>query len=99
MKLFIPLANNVLVRRIKTDDVEETVGGIIVPTGSQPVSLTEEVIIVAISNELHLPNNEIAHANVGNRCLIHRGLNGVPVVVQGEELWLISYINLLGIVK
>lgn len=95
---FIPLQNNILVKRVKKSIGETVADGIIVPEASNQ-EIVEEVVVVAISAETHLNDTTEPQAKVGDRCLIHCGLNSVPIDIKGVPHLLITYANLLGIVS
>ena len=99
---FTPLNQNILVRKITKDAATEKIGGLFLPVGVNS-EVTETVEIVAVSPELYLPGdtksgNDLRAAKAGDRALIHRGLQGTPVKVEGEDLLVIGYVNLIGVI-
>lgn len=94
-----PLNQNIVVRRIAKPAGDEKIGGIIIPQDAAPATPTEEVEIVALSPDLQLPAGNKPTAKAGDRALIHRSLNGTPVKINGEDLFVIGYVNLIAIVK
>jgi co-chaperonin GroES (HSP10) len=99
---FKPLNQNILVRKITKDAATEKIGSLFLPVGVNS-DVTEIVEIVAVSPELYLPGDHTAGndhraAKAGDRALIHRGLQGTPVKVDGEDLLVLGYVNLIGVI-
>lgn len=88
----LPLNNNVLVKKVTPVVKESVEGGIILPGGALGVrDITEEAVIVAVSPDLEKKPN----VQPGDRVLIHRGLNGTPVMLGDVEHMMIGYVNLI----
>lgn len=97
MRPMTPLNNNVLIKKIAPEVKESVEGGIILPGGTLGVrDITEEAIVIAISPDLVLPMGDApTHVKPGDRVLIHRGLNGTPIMHDGVEHMMIGYVNLI----
>ena len=91
-----PLRDRVLVRRI--EEVEQKVGGIIIPDSAKEKPLQAEVIAVGSGRVLESGQKQPLDLKAGDKVLIGKW-SGTEVKVDGEELLILKEDEVLGVLS
>jgi chaperonin GroES len=91
-----PLRDRVLVRRI--EEVDQKVGGIIIPDSAKEKPLQAEVMAVGSGRVLDSGQKQPLELKAGDKVLIGKW-SGTEVKVDGEELLILKEDEILGVLS
>ena len=92
----VPLGENVVVRRIEADD--KTAGGIVLPDSAQEKPQQGRVLSIGDGRLLADGTRASVQVNEGDR-IVFGSYAGAEVIVDGEELLIMSEDEILAVVE
>lgn len=96
MAKIIPLHNNVLVKRAKSE--EKTAGGLIIPTNATEKSREAEVLAVGPGRVTYIGKLIPVEVKPGDIVLLEKNVRS-EVKLDGEDLLLISEDDIVGVLE